>query len=63
MEYQILINFLDNTSEQLPKFRTKSWIEINYQSRGVYNINSDIRFKTTMLKPSLLVTGRTTVTV
>ena len=63
MEYQILINFLDNTSEQLPKFRTKSWIEINYQSRGVYNINSDIRFKTAMLKPSLLVTGRTTVTV
>ena len=63
MEYQILINFLDNTSEQLPKFRTKSWIEINYQSRGVYNINSDIRFKTTMLKHSLLVTGRTTVTV
>ena len=63
MEYQILINFLDNTSEQLPKFRTKSWIEINYQFRGVYNINSDIRFKTTMLKPSLLVTGRTTITV
>ena len=63
MEYQILTNFLDNTSEQLPKFRTKSWIEINYQSRGVYNINSDIRFKTAMLKPSLLVTGRTTVTV
>ena len=63
MEYQILINFLDNTLEQLPKFRTKSWIKINYQSRGVYNTNSDIRFKTTMLKPSLLVTGRTTVTV
>ena len=63
MEYQILINFLDNTLEQLPKFRTKSWIEISYQSRGVYNTNNDIRFKTAMLKPSLLVTGRTTVTV
>ena len=28
-------------------------IEINDQSRGVYNINSDIRFKTTLLKSSL----------
>ena len=28
------------------------WIEINDQSRGVYNTNSDIRFKTTMLNYS-----------
>ena len=28
-------------------------IKINDQSRGVYNINSDIRFKTTLLKSSL----------
>ena len=28
-------------------------IEINDQSRGVYNTNSDIRFKTTMLRSSL----------
>ena len=44
MEYQKLINSLDNISNQLSKFRTKNWIEIN---------DSDIRFKTTMLKPSL----------
>ena len=43
----------DNTSNQLSKFRTKNWIEINDQSRGVYNTNSDIRFKNTMLKSSL----------
>ena len=53
MENQKIINLLDNTSNQLSKFRTKSWIEINDQSRGVYNTNSDIRFKTTMLKSSL----------
>ena len=35
------------------KFRKKSWIETNDQSRGEYNTNSDIRFKTTMLKSSL----------
>ena len=53
MEYQKIINLLDNTSNQLSKFRTKNWIEINDQSRGVYNTNSDNRFKTTMLKSSL----------
>ena len=53
MEYQKVINLLDNTSNQLSKYRTKNWIEINDQSRGVYNTNSDIRFKTTMLKSSL----------
>ena len=49
MEYQKIINFLDNTPNQLSKFGTKNWIGINDQSRGVYNVNGDIRFKTTML--------------
>ena len=53
MEYQRIINLLDNTSNQLSNFRTKYEIGINDQSRGVYNTNSDIRFKTTMLKSSL----------
>ena len=29
MEYEKLINLLDNTSNQLSKFRTNNWIEIN----------------------------------
>ena len=53
MEYQKIINLLGNTTDQLSKFRTKNWIEINDQSRGVYSTGSDIRFKTTMLKSSL----------
>ena len=53
MEYQKVINSLDNMSNQLFKSRTKNWIEITDQSRGVYNTNSDIRFKTTTLKSSL----------
>ena len=53
MEYQKIINFLDNTPNQLSKFKTKNWIGMNDQSRGTYNINSDIRFKTTMLRSSL----------
>ena len=44
---------LDDTSNQLFKFRTKNWIEINDQSRGLYNVNSDIKFKTKILKSSL----------
>ena len=53
MEYQKIINLLDNKPNQLSMFRTKNWIEINDQSRGVYNTNTDIRFKSTLLKSSL----------
>ena len=63
-----MINLLDNTANQLSKFKTKYCIEINDQSRTVRNTNSDIRF--TMLKSSLcdyshtciLVKGRITIT-
>ena len=50
---QKLINLLENTPNQLSKFRTKYWIEVNNQSRGVYNTNCDIRFKPKILKSSL----------
>ena len=38
---------------QPSKFRTRNWVEINDESRGAYNVNSQIKFKTTMLKSSL----------
>ena len=54
MEYQKIVNLIDdNTLNQPSKFRTRNWIEINDESRGVYNVNSQIKFKTTMLKSSL----------
>ena len=54
MEYQKIANMLDdNKSNQPSKFRTKNWVEINDKSRGTYNVNSEIKFKTTMLKSSL----------
>ena len=58
MEYQkipvnnYLLNLLDNTSNQPSKFRTRNWVEINDDSRGKYT-NSDIKFKSTMLKSNL----------
>ena len=45
--------YLGDASNQPSKFRTKNWVEINDESRGTYNTNSQIKFKTTMLKPSL----------
>ena len=43
---------LDSESNQLTKFRTKNWVEINDESRGTYTTN-DNRYKTTMLRSSL----------
>ena len=53
MEYQKIPNLIYDTSNQSSKFRTRNWVEINDESRGAYNVNSQIKFKTTMLKSSL----------
>ena len=52
MEYQKIANLLESTSDNLSKFRTRNWVEINNKSRGNYT-NSDIRFKTTILRSNL----------
>ena len=44
---------LDNTPSRPAKFRTKYWVEINDDSRGKYNINSQIKFKNSMLRSRL----------
>ena len=70
MEYQKIANLIEDASNQPSKFRTKNWVEINNESRGTYNVNSQIKFKTTMLKSSLcdysdayiLVKGKITIT-
>ena len=53
MEYQKIINLLNNTPDQSTQFRTKNWVEITDESRGAYNDNIQIRFKTSMLGSSL----------
>ena len=52
MEHQKIANLLENTSNQLSKFRMRNWVEINDDSRGRYT-DEDIKFKTTMLKSNL----------
>ena len=53
MAYQKIINLSDNKSNQPSQVRTKKWVEINGELRGTYNINSQIKFKTSMLKSTL----------
>ena len=52
MEYQRIMNSLDNTTNQPSKFRTRSWVKINDESRGKYN-SSIIKFKTSMISSDL----------
>ena len=44
---------MDNTPNQQPKLRLKNWVEINDNLRWTYNTNSQIKFKTSMLRSSL----------
>ena len=53
MEYQKFINLLDTTSCKVPRFNTEKWIEIHDQSGKSYNINKQIRFKTSMLRSDI----------
>ena len=55
MEFQKITNFLDITSDDkdLPRFVTKKWIEVYDQSEGNYNVNKEIRIKTSMLRSDL----------
>ena len=61
---------IDDASNQPSKFKKENWVEINDESRGTYNVNSQMKFKTTMLKSSLcdysdayiLVKGKITIT-
>ena len=54
MEFKKITNFLNITSDNkdLPKFNTKKQIEV-YQSEGNYNVNKEIRIRTSMLRSDL----------
>ena len=55
MEFQKIVNFLEATSDDkdFPRFLTKKWIEVYDQSKGNYNVNKEIRIKTSMLRSDL----------
>ena len=53
MEYKKIIKLVDDTPNQPTKFQAKHWVEINDESRVTCNTNSQIKFKTSMLRSSL----------
>ena len=53
MEYKKIIKLLNDTTNQPSKFRTRNWVKINHKSRGIYNVNNDIKLKTSMTKLNL----------
>ena len=56
MEYQKITNLLDATSDNVPRFITKKWIEVHDQSGSAedrYKPSKQIRFKTSMLRSDL----------
>ena len=55
MEFQKIVNFLDTTSDDkdLPRFVTKKWIEVYDQSQGNYDVNKEIRIKTSISRSDL----------
>ena len=54
MEYQKIANLLDSVSNEPSKFRTRSWVEINHESRRTYTSN-EMNIKTTMLRSNLCI--------
>ena len=52
MEYQKIVNLLNDESNKPSKFRTRNWVEIN-EERGTYSHNKQIKSKTSMLRSSL----------
>ena len=56
MEYQKITNLLRTTSDNLPRFITKIWVEVHDQlgnDEDRYKPNKQIRFKTSMLRSDL----------
>ena len=55
MELQKILNLFDTTfdDKDLPRFVTKKWIKVYDQSEGNYNVNKEIRIKTSMLRSDL----------
>ena len=56
MKYQKIINLLDTTTGNVPRFNTKKWIEVHDQSGSAedrYRPSKQIRFKTSMLRSDL----------
>ena len=55
MKFQKTVNFLNTTSDNknLARFVTKKWVETYDQSQGNYDVNKEIRIKTSISRSDL----------
>ena len=56
MDYQKIADLLDTTSDNVPKFITKKWVEVHDQSGSAedrYKPSKQIKFKISMLRSDL----------
>ena len=53
MEYQKIINLLDDTTNQPSGLRKRNWVEINDESWETYNVSNHLKFKTSMIRSNL----------
>ena len=53
MEFNKINNLLAPEHDEVPRFITKIWIEVQSQSGNIYNTSKPIRFKTSMLRSDL----------
>ena len=53
MEFNKTNNLLGQAHNEVPRFITKKWIEVQSQSGNTYNTSKPIRFKTSMLRSDL----------
>ena len=54
MKYQKMINLLDDTTNETSKFRTRNWVKINDELIGTCNAGNQVKFKTLMIRSTLL---------
>ena len=70
MEFNKINNLLGPAHDEVPRFITKKWIEVQSQSGSTYNASKPTRFKTSVLRSDLYdysdayvwVKGKITVT-
>ena len=50
METQKIVNLLNSSENEYPKFATKKWYVIDIESKSVYSHENPIKFLTSLLE-------------
>ena len=53
MEYQKIINLLDDKTNETSGFRTEHRVETNDDAHQTYSTETQVKFKTTMIRSNL----------